>query len=162
MFGNKVGGALASFAVMCDGFNGGKWRVLGPSTTPSKFHSSWIGGQQITSLTVYKWLNPALGYYVVSSVTVCTLDTATNTNSCHGFAPIPQCSAPSKICVVETTTAPSGQTLSNWYFKTILNSAANTETPGNLLELKASVTPFAKAPVMAAASLNVESEAIEA
>ena len=51
MFGNKVGNAFASFAVMCDGYNGGKWRVLGPSTAPSKFHSTWIGGQQVTSLT---------------------------------------------------------------------------------------------------------------
>ena len=145
IFGNKVGGTFKSFGVLCEG-NGGKWRTLGPNTVPSKFHSSWIGGQKVTSLTVYKWLDPKLGYYVVSNINVCTLSNA-DVESCHGFGNLAQCSSASKICVIEKTVASEGQTLSHWFFRSIINSAETTETPGNLLEVKASASPFPSASV---------------
>ena len=143
MFGNKVGGTFKSFGVLCEG-NGGKWRTLGPNTVPSKYHSSWIGGQKVTSLTVYKWLDPQLGYYVVSNINVCTTNNV-DVTSCHGFGNLKECSSASKTCIVEKTVASAGQSLNNWYFRTIINSEATTEAPGNLLEVKASATPFASA-----------------
>ena len=140
MFGNKVNGAFKSFGVSCDG-NGGKWLVLGPNTVPSKLHASW-NDNIVTSLTVYKWYDPKLKYFVVTNVNVCTQDSATNTNSCHGFNSLPACTSASKTCQVEETVAAEGESLTNWYFETILDSVETPETPGSLLQLKASVTPF--------------------
>ena len=149
MFGNKDGntktGSIKSLGLICDGFAGGKWNVLSANVSPSKYRTAWVGKQLITSLTVYKWLDPALGYYVVSAFNFCTLDTATQVASCHGFKPTTSCSATSSTCQVTTYTAPDGQTLNNFYFKTVINSAANIAAPGNILEFKASTQPITPA-----------------
>lgn len=145
MFANKVGGSIKSFGLKCDGFNGGQWNVLSNNAAPSTFHSSWIGGQLITSVTVYKWLDPTLGYFVVSSINTCTLNTVTQVSSCHGFNAIPQCNAAGPSCKVSVYTAPDGQTLNNFYFKTIINAAASIATPGNILEFIASTQPITPA-----------------
>ena len=143
MFGNKVNGAFKSFGVSCDG-NGGKWLVLGPGSAgvPNKLHSSW-SDNIVTSLTVYKWYDPKLKYFVVTNVNICSQNSATNTNSCHGFNSLPACTKASKTCLVEETVAAEGESLTNWYFETILDSVETPETPGSLLQLKASVSPFA-------------------
>ena len=149
IYGNKVNNGLKSFGVTCSGAVGvgGRWRVLGPASLPSTYHYSWAGKLPTASLTVYKWLDPALGYFVVSSMSLCT--STNSTLSCRGFVPLPKCTTQSDTCIIETTTAPAGQFLNFWYFKTILNSVVTPETPGNLLEVKASWAPFTAAPVPA-------------
>ena len=140
--GNLKTGSIKSLGLKCDGFAGGEWDVLSSNVSPSKYHVSWAGGQLITSVTVYKWLDPALGYYVVSAFNVCTLDTATQVSTCKGIKPTTSCSAASSTCQVTTYTAPDGQTLNNFYFKTVITTAALIATPGNLLEFKASTQPI--------------------
>ena len=123
-------GTIKSFGFNCDGFGGGKWKALGPAALPSTYHSSWIGGQPTTSVSVYKMYVPALGYYVVSGISLCTTSIAAatkGTETCHGFALNPKCNAPSPTCQVEKTIADVGKGLHFWYFKTILTSADATE-----------------------------------
>ena len=151
MYGSKdKTGVLKSFGVSCDGFNGGRWKVLGAAKLPSLLHSQWTGNQPVTSLAVYKMYVPSQGYYVVSGMSVCTtsIEAATKgAESCHGFALNPKCNAQSPTCNVEVTTAAPGKGLHYWFFKTILTSAELTEQPGYILEIKASVEPFTSVPV---------------
>ena len=147
LFANKAGGSIKSLGLKCDGYAGGQWNVLSSNVSPSTFHSSWIGGQLITSITIYKWLDPNLGYFVVSAINACTLNTVTQVASCHGFTPTPACKTAGSTCQVTTYTAPDGQTLNNFYFKTVINSAATIAAPGNILEFKASTQPITPANV---------------
>ena len=147
MYGQKVQGELKSFGIICGGFGGRKWRVLGPNLVPSPLHLSWTAAYTVTQLVVYKYLDPVLNYYVVTS-----LEVYFNGDNTGAIVPpskwtaSPLCSAPSATCTVETTTAAAGKSLSYWYFK-IINNSPTPDIPGNLLDLKVSATPYTAAPV---------------
>ena len=146
MYGQKVLGELKSFGVICGG-NYGKWRVLGPNLTPSPLHLSWSGVNTVTQLVVYKYLDPILNYYVVTSLEIYfNGDNTGLITPPSKWTPSPQCNAAGVNCLVETTTAAPGQSLSYWYFK-IINNAPTINTPGNLLEIKVSSVPYTAAPV---------------
>ena len=145
MYGNKVNHQyFGNFGVECNsGETTGKWRVLGLELTPQQLHSAWHG-EPITSIDVYKILEPTSGLFVVSFVSFCM---SGGTTSCHQLGNInPKCTADSATCKVEHTVAPVGQKLFYWYFKTTLTNAADPKTPGVMLELKASHQPWPNAP----------------
>ena len=142
MYGQKVLGELKSFGVICGG-NYVKWRVLGPNLTPSPLHLSW----SVTQLVLYKYLDPILNYYVVTSLEIYfNGDNTGLITPPSKWTPSPQCNAAGVNCLVETTTAAPGQSLSYWYFK-IINNSPTPNTPGNLLEIKVSPVPYTAAPV---------------
>ena len=141
-------GSLKSFGVVCGAFGGGKWRVLGPNNTPSLLHLSWPSANKVTQLVVYKYLDPVLNYYVVTSLEVYFNGDNTGTIvPASKWTPSPLCNAASDTCTVETTTAAPGESLSYWYFKIINNAADTPNLPGNLLEMKVSATAYTEAPV---------------
>lgn len=147
MYGNKVNNVIMGFGLICSN-NMGKWRVLGNSAI-SGYKYNWGPTDPITSVTVYKLLNSTLGEYIVSSVTVSTSVPATATTPAaevtKGFSLNQKCKEESDICQVHTYTAPAGQALTNWYFKTLLTQAQVAGSPGVILDIKVSATPLSKA-----------------
>ena len=77
MYATKVGKVnqayYGNFGIECTGGESVmNWQVLGPELTPDQFHAVWKKKtERVTSLHVYKTLEPLSGLWVVAGVEVC-------------------------------------------------------------------------------------------
>ena len=159
MYATKVGKTnqayYGNFGIEC---TGGEtvmnWQVLGPELTPDQFHAVWRKKEErVTSLHVFKTLEPTSGYWVVSGVRACFNGVI---NNCAGPGNPPSaCDQSLKAgklpvslpaCKVENTFAPPNEKLFYWHFKTIITNTTSTRAPGVILEFDASSKPFPNAP----------------
>ena len=159
MYATKVGKTnqayYGNFGIECTGGESVmNWQVLGPELTPDQFHAVWKKKtEHVTSLHVFKTLEPKSGYWVVSGVRTCFNGVI---NNCAGPGNPPSaCDQSLKVgklpvslpaCKVENTFAPENGKLFYWHFKTIITNTTSPRTPGVLLEFEASSTPFPNAP----------------
>ena len=164
MYATKVGknnhDRYGNFGIECTGGESVmNWQVLGPELTPDQFHAVWKRStERLTSLHVFKTLDPTSGYWAVAGVKVC-FNGVIDANCAGPGNPPLECpqwksmktgTAPtsSSSCQVENTYAPANEKLFYWYFKTIITNTTSPRTPGIILNFQASSKPWPNAPAI--------------